>query len=67
MMAITAFPSPVGVYGLLMGAEYEGTAKTVSVPCRGLWFVNAVAKNGMAILSQFPSPVGVYGLLMTTH
>ena len=36
----------------------------VSVPCRGLWFVNGLKLLRICLLDMFPSPVGVYGLLM---
>ena len=38
----------------------------VSVPCRGLWFVNS-SEGGNREKNMFPSPVGVYGLLIRTE
>ena len=60
------FPSPVGVYGLLIikDLSLELNGESVSVPCRGLWFVNVEKISVVLGVSPFPSPVGVYGLLI---
>jgi len=56
------FPSPFGVYGFSIGFVYAvAGAVHVSVPFRGLWFLNNTGLCYQTSIQKFPSPFGVYG------
>ena len=61
LIRITLFPSPIGAYYFsIKDNEWNMETAFVSVPYRGLLFLNFMTKKKVDLFQAFPSPIGAY-------